>query len=215
MKAKNQQSVVTPCKEVPYYSQWESRDLVWSIVNRTATAKDDPNWARSGAPSVDQYAKWAGHLCGIACLRMILASYGTVPPPAYNLAMKIKKWGGYAERSGGIIGLIYQPMVKMVRAEYGIQASVFTDASTRDLLELKQESDFVVASVHHSIRTPDQSPPKKGGHLVLIHGTIAEVGFVLHNPSGHTLETQENAIVAFRDFNKFFAGRGILIQRKD
>mgnify|MGYP005655831087 FL=1 len=205
---------VTSGEKVPYFSQWESRELVQSIVNRTATARDDPNWVRSGAPSVDEYAKWAGHLCGIACLRMILASYCDVVPPAYSLAMQAKEWGAYTEQSGDIRGLIYQPLVEMVQAEYGLQASVFQGESVEALLELKQRSDFVIASVHHSIRTPEILPPKKGGHLVLIHGTTAKSSFVLHNPSGHTPAAQENAVVSSHAFDKFFAGRGITIQRK-
>jgi hypothetical protein len=68
---------------VPYYSQWESPELVGEIVTGRISATEDPLWHRSGAADPAEYAWWAGRLCGVACLRMALHHwYGMTPPPA-------------------------------------------------------------------------------------------------------------------------------------
>ena len=68
----------------------------------------------------------------------------------------------------------------------------------------------VIASVHHSIRWPDRTPPRRGGHLVLVTGADDEhVRF--HNPSGLPAVNQQDALVKLPDFARFYAGRGLLI----
>ena len=202
-------------RNVPYYSQWESHSLIQAIIQRTATAMDDVLWAQSGAPDLKTYAEWSGHLCGIACLRMILAAYEIPPPPAFSLAMRAKKFGAYVEAPDGIKGLIYQPFIEMLKADYGITGRTFVHKSVEDLKTLKSQNDFVITSVHHTIRSPHYNPPSKGGHLVLIHDQSARGEFIFHNPSGDTPESQQNAVVQSYDFERFFAGRGITIQMEN
>lgn len=64
--------------------------------------------------------------------------------------------------------------------------------------------------VSSSIRWPEREPPSKGGHLVLVTAA-SDQGFRFHNPSGHTSATQENAMLAPADFDRFFANRGIAV----
>ena len=59
---------------VPYYSQWESPDLVPQFLDGSMASAADPRWAASGARTPAEYGFWAPRVCGLACLRMILSS---------------------------------------------------------------------------------------------------------------------------------------------
>lgn len=91
------------------------------------------------------------------------------------------------------------------------------DLATAALPALLDEAEFFMASVHPSIRWPDQSPPKKGGHLVLVTRASADE-IVFHNPSGEPAVdgrpgTQADARLAPAVFDRYFAGRGVAILR--
>ena len=81
---------------------------------------------------------------------------------------------------------------------------------------LLDEAEFFMASVHPSIRWPDQPPPK-GGHLVLVTRAGADE-IVFHNPSGEPVVdgrpgTQADARLAPAVFDRYFAGRGVAVLR--
>ncbi|MFZ1250289.1 MAG: hypothetical protein WAR37_02480 [Candidatus Microsaccharimonas sp.] len=58
------------------------------------------------------------------------------------------------------------------------------------------------------------NPNKKGGHLVLVLGYDLDKRLLyLYNPSGFETYTQEYASISFKDFKKFFGGRGIVINQ--
>ncbi len=44
-----------------------------STKARRAALPRDPSWQASGAHSIEEYVAWASHVCGMACLKMILA----------------------------------------------------------------------------------------------------------------------------------------------
>jgi hypothetical protein len=68
----------------------EQRALLQSVENArndvaccckgTGALLDDPLWQQSGAQTVEEYAQWATNLCGMACLKMILATRGETYP---------------------------------------------------------------------------------------------------------------------------------------
>jgi hypothetical protein len=199
---------------VPYFSQWESRELTEDVVARGAAVAlvEDPKWASSGASTPEEYARWAYNLCGMACLKMILATRTGRDVAMMELARRCTDHGGYTvSRTGEIKGLIYAPFVQFVRQQFGIDAQVVTGIGAGDVARVVQDAEFFIASVHHAIRWPEREPPRRGGHLVLVlEATEAEI--VFHNPSGHTVDAQEYARVPVATFDKFFAGRGIAIK---
>lgn len=71
-----------------------------------------------------------------------------------------------------------------MRDEFDLEARVEVNKTAHILPGLMKESLFFMASVHPTIRWPDQEPPKKGGHLVLVTAAD-ENGVTFHNPSGH------------------------------
>ena len=202
-------------QKVPYFSQWETPDMTMAVLAEGAQAAllKDPLWASSGARNVEDYARWAGNLCGMACLKMVLAARTGLIVPIMDLAMGCKDYGGYIEEPDGKIkGLIYAPFVPFVRDRFGLDSRVVTGVPSKEIGDILTQSQFFIASVHHSIRWQDTEPPAKGGHLVLVTALEGNV-IRFHNPSGHMAATRENVEMPLETFDKFFAGRGIAIDR--
>jgi hypothetical protein len=193
----------------PYYGQWESPALIGDIITGACRAEDDSAWAESGAASPAEYARWADHLCGVACLRMVLAARGITPPRARDLARVLTRYGAYIEQpDGNIRGLIYAPAILWLAEAHAMPAEIILDRTAEDIPPLLVDGGLFIASVHPAIRHPAEAAPGKGGHLVLVFG--AKQGALrLHNPSGHDAASQCDAHVAIADFARFFAGRGI------
>jgi hypothetical protein len=188
-----------------YRAQWESRDLVADFLAGRHAASD-PLWAASGAVDAAEYGRWAEHLCGCACLQMVLAALGRPVPQIHDIRRGVQAEGGYVETpEGGIRGLIYAGAVAWLAGQ-GVAARVALDLPAHDLPE-----GLFIASVHPGIRRPEVPPPARGGHLVLVFGRAADGALRFHNPSGDSPATQQDARLAPEVFDRFFAGRGIVI----
>jgi hypothetical protein len=193
----------------PYFGQWETPGLIGAIISGACRAEEDPAWAASGAENPAEYALWADHLCGVACLRMALAARGITPPRARDLARRLTRYGAYVEQAdGNIRGLIYAPAITWLAETHAIPAEIILDRAAEDILPLLADGGLFIASVHPGIRRPAEPAPGKGGHLVLVFGA-AGGALRLHNPSGHDAASQADARVPLADFARFFAGRGI------
>lgn len=194
---------------VPYFCQWESAHLAGSFIRKERDLADDPAWRASGARDVEEYARWANHVCGMACLKMVLAARSGQIHPTLELARRCVPFGAYTDRDGEIKGLIYAPFVHFVAEEFGLDAQVHVGLDTRELPAVLERADYFMASVHPDIRQTDQLPATKGGHLVLVtRATDTSVTF--HNPSGE-VGRQVDVELPLAVFDAFFAGRGIAI----
>ncbi|MEU1485461.1 peptidase [Streptomyces sp. NPDC005752] len=191
----------------PVVTQFASPGLVGAIVEGGLDPAEDPRWADSGAASPAEYARWAGHLCGMACLRMAL---GAGAPPLFELRDGASGYEAYTEDADGEIrGLVYAPFARYVSEVHGLDAVVHRDLSPAGILNLLDEGRRVMASVHFGIRHPEQPAPGRGGHLVLLTSRTADgAGVHFHNPSGITAATRA-AGLPLPDFERFFAGRGV------
>lgn len=200
---------VTGASGVPYYSQWESADLVPRFVDGSLDSSDDPRWAESGARTPAEYGFWSKRVCGLACLQMILAARGKPVPKTMALVESALAWGAYVLDGDRVTGLIYRPFAAWVNAEFGIDAQVSTALTVGQVEATAAPGSPVIASVHPWIRWPHLTPPACGGHLVLVTGAAA--GLVrLHNPSGVPGSSQRDAIMPTAAFARFFAGRGLV-----
>jgi hypothetical protein len=202
---------------VPYFAQWESAELASRFADGSLDLADDPRWAASGARTAAEYGYWANKVCGLACLKMILASRGEPVPPMMTLVERALNWKAYIPQGDRVAGLIYRPFADWVAAEYGIGVEVAPDLPLATVTALASARTPVIASVHAWIRWPDREPPARGGHLVLVTGAgVTGTGdglLRLHNPSGISPASQCDALVPAADFARFYAGRGMLIAR--
>lgn len=195
---------------VPYFSQYESPELVPQFVAGSMSPAADPRWAASGARTPAEYGFWSGRVCGLACLRMVLASRGMPVPAVMRLVDRALEWKAYIPDGDRVIGLIYQAFADWVRHDYGVEVAVVPSLSMDSIRQTASPATPVIASVHHWIRWPERTPPRTGGHLVLITGA-ADGAVRLHNPSGLPGSSQCDVVVAEADFARFFAGRGMII----
>ncbi|GGR52263.1 C39 family peptidase [Streptomyces griseomycini] len=203
-------SVPTILHPVPYYSQWESASLVPEFITGTRDAADDPLWQKSGADSPQEYAFWAPRMCGVACLRMALDFWGHSVPPSVPLARELCEAGAYVRDGNQVKGLIYQPFAEHVRARWGLEAEAVPELSAAHLPGIITGGRLALLSVHKTIRTTEEKPPSKGGHLVLAVG-VSEENVMLHNPSGLPGVSQEAAPVSWARLESFYAGRGVIL----
>jgi hypothetical protein len=197
----------------PYFSQWESPELVPSFLDSSRTAEQDPEWHRSGAASPAEYAYWAVKTCGLACLKMILAARGEPVPPTMRLVDRALDRRAFVPIPGTsrVHGLIYRPFADWVAADYGIAAEVAGELTMAGLVSQVAAGAVVIASVHPWVRWPDRVPPDRGGHLVLVTGRHG-AQLILNNPSGLPGVSQHATWIALSDFARFYAGRGIVIR---
>lgn len=199
--------------EVPYFSQWESRTLIDRFLSRELRSEDDPLWRDSGAQSPEEYAQWCPHICGIACLKMLLAYRTERVFPLLELVRDAVAFGVYRPEIGDSgKRLLYRPFVSWLGERFQIQASVVEHTESSFLDARLREGNMLMASVHPGIRHHDLEPPARGGHLVLVLGVDGETGdWVFHNPSGFERKTQEYVSMPRTNFDRYFANRGILI----
>lgn len=195
---------------VPYFCQWESAHLASAIIRKELRLEDDPAWHASGARDIDEYARWASHVCGMACLKMVLAAESGRIHPTLELARRSLSYGAYSEAEDGAIkGLIYAPFVRFVAQEFGLEAEVRVGLRADELAQVMTRARYFMASVHPWIRWPEREPPSKGGHLVLVTRASTRA-VIFHNPSGEP-GTQADVHISVADFGRFFAGRGVAI----
>jgi hypothetical protein len=197
---------------VPYFSQWETPGMTLPVLAEgSAALLRDPLWRQSGAETVEEYARWAVNVCGMACLKMILAARGDLHP-TLALARTCTSYGGYVvnELDASIKGLIYAPFVTYVRERFGLSAETMTGVAAESIPSMLADRPFFIASVNSGIRWPERMPPSKGGHLVLVTAASAEV-IRFHNPSGHDAASQADVTLPLAVFDRFFANRGIAV----
>lgn len=197
---------------VPYFSQWESRDLVGKILNGSINAQDDPQWRHSGAANKTEYASWSWAGCGMACFKMILAHRNRVIVPLVALGKRCASYGGYDMPLEQSDGLHYTPFVEFANNDFGITARAKAILPIAYIVSALARSHYVIASVHPSIRHVTSHPKTKGGHLVLVVGYDLDKRLLyLHNPSGDSRASQEYATISFKNFEKFFSHRGVIV----
>lgn len=202
---------------IPYFSQWESRRLVSDFLSGNLSPADDPLWHMSGAIDREEYARWSFHICGMACLKMLLAHWQKKIVPTIELMKQCREYGGYTVREDGTIkGLFYRPFVSFIADKFGLNAEVKEYTPIEEIYNEISSGAVYIASVHPSIRIPEVPPPKRGGHLVYVFGRNEQNReLIFHNPSGNTQENQENVHLNCTIFARFYAQRGILIRRLD
>ncbi|MGX4736244.1 C39 family peptidase [Kitasatospora griseola] len=211
MKVRQDDRVKPISHAVPYYSQWESPELVPDILDGTLRAADDPLWERSGAADQAEYEYWSWRLCGMACLRMVLDHWWGVAPAQVRLAEECELAGAYIRHPDGRLdGLIHSPFAAYVRARWGLDAQAVSPLPVERLPEELARGVLPMISVHPAIRSLAPEVPRLGGHLVLAVGADDDALYI-HNPSGFPDGSQRAARVPWVDLDRFYAGRGILL----
>jgi len=212
-------------QSITYSSQWESKKLVEDFVSRKKLARQDPNWKCSGAESKIEYEFWTHHICGTACLKMILDSNG-IKKRIFDLVRDLKKIGAYKAKKvkldrnyqtdvSHVDGLFYKQFCNYVVKNYPFKANVVSPMTLNRIIWEISRENYVIASVHPSIRTYRKSLANNaGGHLVIVNGYDSKKKvLIINNPSGFYPDSQHDCTIPFSDFERFFSGRGMVIKK--
>ncbi|WKX68579.1 hypothetical protein [Streptomyces sp. XD-27] len=209
-------------RSLPYVSQWGSLDRNDEVVIQRAAPsgvdvflrRTDPSqlhdWASDGYHSREEYLFWSRKICGLACLQSLLHGWTDVRLPMRELLAQALDWGCYVvEPEGKVHGLIYRPFMAWVSSQFGLTCQLVERTPLQASARAVHPGQVLIASVSPEIRDPRTHEPRRGGHLVLIHAVRG--GIVrFHNPSGYS-HNAESASLPIRVFERFYAGRGILV----
>ncbi|MFD3842463.1 hypothetical protein ACFWWC_40380 [Streptomyces sp. NPDC058642] len=110
---------------VPIVTQYATADLIGNIAYDGHDPAHACAWDTTGAPTQSAYARWCRHMCGIACLRMVLLHRDGQAPSLFKLLTGARHYNAYVQQAGGDIkGLIYAPFAQYVQATHALWPSV-------------------------------------------------------------------------------------------
>jgi hypothetical protein len=143
---------------------------------------------------------------------MMLTWWTGDAPAAIPLVKECRDAGAYVVTGEEVRGLIYAPFCAYLDERWNLNATVATGLELAEVGRLLNEDRLAILSVHPTIRRPTAVPPERGGHLVLAVGTHDD-GLILHNPSGLPGASQKFARLDYATLGRYFAGRGMIINR--
>ncbi|WP_125520789.1 hypothetical protein [Streptomyces sp. WAC 06783] len=207
---------------LPYVSQWGSLDRNDEVVMRRAApsgldvflrhtdSSQLHDWASDGYHSREEYLFWSRKICGLACLQSLLHGWTDIRLSMRELLALALDWGCYVvEPQGKVQGLIYRPFMAWVSSQFGFTCQLVENTPIQESAQAVRPGQVLIASVSPEIRDPRTPAPRRGGHLVLVHAVHG--GMVrFHNPSGYS-HNADSALLPMRVFERFHAGRGILV----
>lgn len=134
---------------------------------------DEYNFQSEGFADLESALDWTDRICGLACVKMVLAYFsGHVVPLRQLLDAGLR---GQAYRQG--VGWIHKGLVELAAA-YGVEGR--TESVGTDLYligDYVRAGEIVVASVGDCL-----DGRRRGGHLVTITESTGD-GFLVHHPS--------------------------------
>lgn len=194
---------------VPYRCQWADRNIVDGLVAGVSDAREDQERDSFGFSNAGEYEFWARRTCGLACLESYLTYMGISFPNRASLVDEALETGAYIREPDGVKGLLYRPFLSWILKRFDIKGTLMEGCDSAEIATVVQTGAMVMCSVSSQIRDPRIAHPRRGGHLVLVHGAdCATLRF--HNPSGYRA-CQENVQIEKQTFDKFFAHRGIAL----
>ena len=208
-------------REVPYYSQFCSPELILPIIRGEVRAEDDPRWAEFGARDREEYAHWSWKACGIASLKMAVEALGVPARPMMEWIEEGVADGAFlsSERAGEgkPSGWIHKSLVEMAR-RHGLEGECVPRAVLEDIAGAIDMGKLVIASVSHELGEWGDIAGSSG-HLVVAHGYSrlngAIEGVMINNPSGRFPELRRDCWLSAARFAKGFSGRLIVIRRPE
>ncbi len=201
-------------KEIPSFTQWESKNLVDRIVKGEIDTKEDKLWKEGWAISKEEYEMYSWQICWITCFKMILKSiYKEKNYKLVELAKEAEKYwvyktNGNSNTKVNLDWLFHKEFLLFIK-KYWLKWQYKLWVKENYLASLLMENKYIIASVHHFIREEQILPNPKKWHLVLVVGFRIKnwkiKGFFINNPSGYFKKSQERHFVSLENWKKVFS----------
>ncbi|MEM9611677.1 MAG: C39 family peptidase [Actinomycetota bacterium] len=163
-----------------------------------------------GFPTEELAAHWRPRGCGIACLRMVLTSFGVEHDSYWSLIEEGLNADAYCDR-----GWIHQGLVELAERR-GVAGVSIRHADVDRLVGRLGRGDLVIASVTACFRggqpepEADGAPYAPGGHLVLVKGARFDgdrvLDLLVHHPSATEANNLADHWVSAERFTPSFSG---------
>ena len=161
----------------------------------------ETNYQAEGFETIEDARSWTQRICGLACLKMVIAKKTDQVIPLKTLLDQGLAVDGYMRG----IGWIHQGLADVAK-QYGITALCQSIGDKLDIIDQALgRGELVIASVSCGF-----NPEKKGGHLVLIVGAKAD-GFIIHHPSSEEDEQWQHHFISKDKFKQCFSEHGNII----
>ena len=207
----------TSPRQIPYYSQFASPELVHDIVNGLLSAREDTRWPQFGADSPEEYEYWSWKACGIAALKMAVEALGLPRRTMMDWIRDALAAGGFIHEedvaAGKPSGWIHSALARLA-VDSGLQADCAAPVDLPGIAAIIDNGSLVIASVSYELGTAGEITRNRG-HLVLAHGysTVGSAveALLLNNPSGRSPQLRRNCWIPAARFAAAFSGRIITI----
>lgn len=201
-------------KDIPSYTQWESKNLVDMIITNQFDTKNDPLWSQSWAINQEEYEMYSWQICWITCLKMILKSINNIDYRLIELAKDAENYWVYTKNhnqniKNNLDGLFHKKFLLYI-SKFSLAWKLVLSTKEYYIAYLLKNNYFVIASVHPCIREKNIINNSKKWHLILVVGfqiINSEIsGFFINNPSGYFEKSQEKHFVNINNWRKTFSG---------
>ncbi len=183
-------SVVFSMDYIPFYDQNTLED-----------------WSNKGFSSYEEANLWNKKACGIACMKMVVESFGKENISLGNLIREAVSYGTY--KPG--IGWIHLKLAQMIRGKFKLSAEAERGVPICSIKKVIEEGGLVIASVGFNFES------KKAGHLVVVLGYEIKngqvSGFYVHHPSSRNNKCMAREYVPIKSFIITFSGNIIKIKK--
>lgn len=199
--------------DVPFVCQFARPESAEPSLRKEIETVNDPAWQETGALSKERYAQWAFTMCGMASAAMALRHLNNVDVLPAELAEDAMLSGVYVDEEGIISGMKYREFATWIR-KYGIKVNIYSKLNIKGIQYALSDGKLVIVSVNPNIRGYETAPlNQKGGHLVLVTGyDLNEKTIMINNPSGFiSSKTQTKHELSYDEFDKYYAGRGLVL----
>lgn len=177
---------------------------------------DVGNYVAEGFPTLNKAEHWSERICGLACIKMVIAGLSGKNIPLHELLQEGLKINAYKEN----LGWVHQGLVDIAKYHglRGGRESVKDDLG-KIYAHLKR-GEVVIPSVspgleggkvYHLKSGKDYVIPR-GGHLVVVYGATVKdqkvASLTLHHPSSEKEYEWENYTLTADEFMKSFSKNG-------
>lgn len=159
------------------------------------------NYKLEGFKSLKDARAWTRRICGLACLKMVIAKKTGQSIPLKTLLDQGLSVDGYMQG----VGWIHQGLVDIAE-QYGVTAQCQSIGDQLEVVDAAiNRGQLVIASVSCGF-----NQKKKGGHLVLVIGAEKD-GFIIHHPSSDKNEQWPHHFINKAQFKECFSENGNII----